>query len=144
MKLLNHSNVIAISAGAASMSLGRATPSNYRRPRDKRIGLLEQLKRQTQEYERAIEDTESARLSLEESSRGTVEALNRFEQTLQNLKLSLRNHRDVCSRIESASVAGEAAALLKAQIMGDGSYSLECHRSVQESMVKSVLHDPPK
>jgi len=108
VKLTPQTNVISLFAGTIEKAPRKPGLSAKPRDRraDRRVGLLEQLKRQTEDYERAIHDTESARLSLDVAASGAAEALIRFERTLDNLRLSLHNHREACQRIESAQRAG--------------------------------------
>ena len=146
MKLTTPTNVVSLFAGSAERtpskpaSLGeRQRDRRFDRRLDRRVGLLEQLKRQTADYECAIQDAESARLTLDASSRGAVEALERFENALANLRLSLQNHRETCARIETAQLAGEAAALVSAQILGDGSNALGCHVLSAETELLHII-----
>lgn len=108
-----------------------------------RVRLVDRLKGQTVDYERAISQLTSVRDSVDLSADGAIEALARFEKTLENLKLSLQHHRESTLQIENASLAGEAAAKVKA-LMIDGQFdpSTVLRHTFSSEILDEVLRSP--
>ena len=108
-----------------------------------RVRLVDRLKGQTVDYERAISQLTSVRDSVDLSADGAIEALARFEKTLENLKLSLQHHRESTLQIENASLAGEAAAKVKA-LMIDGQFdpSTVLRPTFSSEILDEVLRSP--
>lgn len=101
--------------------------------------ILHSIREQMRQLEKAIRQTEQARTALSESAYSAAGALRKFEQTLANLSLSLENQRVAAANIDSAGHAGEAAALLKAQILGAGDLAVKSHGHTLPNQVARVL-----
>lgn len=84
---------------------------------NRKPALIERMREQVCELERAIAATEAMRDGITESAVATTSALLRFECALANLRLTLENQQSARQRIETARQAGEAAALVRAQLL---------------------------
>jgi len=101
--------------------------------------VLQGVRDQVGKMEEAIRQTRTAREAISESASGAAGALSRFEQALRNLQLSLDHQRFAAAQIDTAAHAGEAAALLRAQILGAGGLAAASHHNSLSHQVLWLL-----
>ena len=143
MKLDAKNNVVSISSQGRREE--RRPDRHGNRQQDSAVepspDLLQQLRKQVGQIEQAIRRTEESRATISGSADTTAQALRRFEQTLVNLRVSLENQRSAAAQVDTAMRAGDAAALVKAQILVRREDALLCHAHALPQIVANLIEN---